>query len=55
MKIIQHHRHQILPQQTSIINLSENSGGNFLEDIEGTEVTPTTKIARRARENYSKR
>lgn len=55
MKSVQHHHHEILQQQTSIIKLSENFGGDFLKEREGNEVTLATKIARKTQKRYSKR
>lgn len=52
--VAQHHR-QTLSQQTSIMKLAENFGGEILDPNPNNNHTPATKRARKAREQYSKR
>ena len=54
MKIVAQQHIDTLPQQTSIVKLAENFGGNIL-DRNRNEETPATEQARKARSKYSKR
>ena len=53
-KVAQHHN-AALSQLTSITKQAKNFAGDLLEDTKGTEQTPATKIARKARQKFNQR
>ena len=55
MKLVEQQHSETLPQNTSITKLANNFGGEFIVEREGNEHTPATKLARKARGQYSKK
>ena len=55
IKIVTEHHKEALSQQTSIIKMASNFGGDIITEREGHEQTPATALARKTRAKYTKR